>query len=86
MADTDDPRLNIAIVAPTLGILGGQAVQADRLLRAWMNDPDVNAWLVPINPVPHPPFHHLLRMTGPRTIATQMTYWPLLTMRCAMLL
>ena len=45
-------RLNIAIVAPSMGILGGQAVQASRLLRAWRDDPDVHAWLVPINPDP----------------------------------
>src|SRR5258705_97574 len=36
------------MVAPSLRILGGQAVQADRLLRAWQNDPDVDAWLVPV--------------------------------------
>ena len=35
-----------------MGILGGQAVQAARLVRAWDGDPDVEAWLVPINPVP----------------------------------
>ena len=45
-------RLNIAIVAPSIGILGGQAVQAARLLRSWEDDPDVRAWLVPINPAP----------------------------------
>ena len=45
-------RLNIAIVAPSMGILGGQAVQASRLIRAWRDDPDVLAWLVPINPIP----------------------------------
>ena len=44
--------LRVALVAPSIGILGGQAVQADRLLRAWQDDPDVEAWLVPINPVP----------------------------------
>src|SRR5919109_1148395 len=45
-------RLKVAVVAPSLRILGGQAVQADRLLRAWDNDPDVDAWLVPVNPLP----------------------------------
>ena len=37
--------LRVAFVAPSLGILGGQAVQADRLLQAWKDDPDVAAWL-----------------------------------------
>ena len=41
-----------------MGILGGQAVQADRLLRAWQGDPDVHAWLVPINPIPPGVFRH----------------------------
>ena len=49
-------RLKVAIVAPSMGILGGQAVQAARLVRAWHGDPDVHAWLVPINPVPPGPF------------------------------
>ena len=71
-------QLNIAIVAPSLRILGGQAVQADRLLRAWTGDPDVRAWLVPVNPLPGGPLRHLLRLKYVRTIATQLTYWPLL--------
>jgi len=32
-------RLRVAFVAPSLKILGGQAVQADSLLRAWRDDP-----------------------------------------------
>ena len=71
-------HLNVAIVAPSLRILGGQAVQADRLLRAWTGDPDVRAWLVPVNPIPAGPFRHLLRLKYVRTLATQLTYWPLL--------
>ena len=31
-------RLRVAFVAPSLAILGGQAVQADRLLHAWRDD------------------------------------------------
>ena len=38
------------LVAPSLSILGGQAVQADRLLRAWEGDPEVAASLLPVNP------------------------------------
>ena len=48
-------KLKVALVAPSLRILGGQAVQADRLLRAWRGDPDVDAWLVPVNPLPPRP-------------------------------
>lgn len=59
-----------------MGILGGQAVQADRLLRAWEGDPDVHAWLVPINPLPPGPFRRALGVKYLRTVVTQMTYWP----------
>jgi L-malate glycosyltransferase len=61
-----------------MGILGGQAVQADRLLRAWAGDPDVRAWLVPVNPQPSGPFRHAVDIKYVRTVATQLTYWPLL--------
>jgi len=71
-------RLNVAIVAPTVGILGGQAVQADRLLRAWSDDPDVHAWLVPVNPQPIRPLRPALRVKYARTLVTQLAYWPLL--------
>jgi glycosyltransferase involved in cell wall biosynthesis len=71
-------RLRVAMVAPSLGILGGQAVQAQRLLAGWKDDPDIEAWLVPINPVPPGPFRHLLGVKYVRTAATQAAYWPLL--------
>src|SRR4051812_31364926 len=69
-------RLNVAIVAPSMGILGGQAVQASRLLRAWRDDPDVHAWLVPINPIPPRPLAWVVRVKYLRTVATQLFYWP----------
>ena len=61
-----------------MGILGGQAVQADRLLRSWRGDPEVEAWLVPINPVPPGPFRRTVDIKYVRTVATQVCYWPLL--------
>ena len=71
-------RLKVALVAPTVGILGGQAVQADRLLRAWQDDPEVHARLVPVNPMPPGPFRRAVNVKYIRTVATQLTYWPLL--------
>ena len=56
--------LNVAIVAPSMGILGGQAVQADRLLRAWATDPEISAWLVPINPAPAGPSGGMRRISS----------------------
>jgi glycosyltransferase involved in cell wall biosynthesis len=71
-------RLAVAIVAPSLSILGGQAVQARRLLDAWAGDPDVDAWLVPINPEPPPALRAAARVKFLRTAITQLNYWPLL--------
>jgi L-malate glycosyltransferase len=68
--------LRVAIVAPSMGILGGQAVQASRLIAAWDQDPDVRAWLVPIDPQPAGLFRHGLRVKYLRTLLTQLTYWP----------
>jgi glycosyltransferase involved in cell wall biosynthesis len=71
-------RLSVAIVAPSLAILGGQAVQAHRLLDAWSDDPEVYAWLVPINPPPPRGLRWTQKIKYIRTIATQLSYWPLL--------
>jgi glycosyltransferase involved in cell wall biosynthesis len=53
-------------------------VQADRLLRAWQNDPDVQAWLVPHNPMPPAPIRFALATKYVRTIVTECMYVPLL--------
>ena len=71
------PRpLRIAIVAASLKILGGQSVQAQRMLDGWRDDPRVIAWLVPINPIPRSPFDRLLAIKFVRTVVTQLFYWP----------
>jgi len=71
-------RLEIAVVAPSRRILGGQAIQAERLLDSWRDDPDVRAWLVPINPELPRLVRPLGRVKYVRTILTQLAYWPLL--------
>jgi L-malate glycosyltransferase len=70
--------IKVAFVAPSLRILGGQAVQADRLLAAWKDDPDVEAWLVPVNPLPPRPLRPALKVKLLRTVVTELTYLPLL--------
>ena len=70
--------LRVAIVVASLRILGGHSIQARRLLNGWAHDPAVDAWIVPINPVPPKPFDRLLRVKYVRTIVTQLLYWPLL--------
>ncbi|HET9830482.1 MAG TPA: hypothetical protein VFP91_02180, partial [Vicinamibacterales bacterium] len=69
-------KLRVAIVAPSLRILGGQAVQAHRLLQSWENDADIEAWLVPVNPVPRGTLARLLDVKFVRTAVTQLVYWP----------
>lgn len=69
-------KLRVAIVAPSLDILGGQAVQADRLVRAWDGDPEVECRLVPVNPVPPGPLRHARRVKYLRTVVTEATYLP----------
>jgi len=76
-------RLKVAFVAPSLRILGGQAVQADRLLAAWRNDPDVDAWLVPVNPLPPKLLRWTLNVKYLRTIVTELTYLPRLVRQLA---
>jgi L-malate glycosyltransferase len=71
-------KLRVAVVAPSLGILGGQAVQANRMLGAWRGDPEVEAWLVPVNPVPPGVFRFASRVKYLRTIVNELTYMPLL--------
>jgi len=71
-------RIRVAFVAPSLRILGGQAVQADRLLKAWRDDPDVDAWLVPVNPDPPLLLSPAHRIKYVRTVANELTYLPLL--------
>ena len=78
MQDSTPPRLRVAIVVASLRILGGQSVQAQRLLEGWQGDPAVDAWIVPIDPMPPAPFDRLLRIKYVRTVVTQLWYWPLL--------
>jgi L-malate glycosyltransferase len=79
----DVGKLQVAVVAPSLDILGGQAVQADRLLQAWRDDPDVDAWLVPINPEPPRALRFGTRVKYLRTVLTELTYCPLLVRELA---
>jgi len=78
MIGSEPRRLRVAIVAASIRILGGQSVQARRMLDGWRSDPSVEAWLVPINPLPPWPLRPLLAITLVRTVVTQLCYWPLL--------
>jgi glycosyltransferase involved in cell wall biosynthesis len=45
-----DSRIRVAFVAPSLRYVGGQAVQADLLMRNWRDDPEVAARFIPVDP------------------------------------
>src|SRR5437868_7478333 len=49
--ETQKPkRLRVAIVAPSLRYVGGQAVQADLLMRLWQDDPEVEVTFIGVDP------------------------------------
>lgn len=75
------PRVTVAIVAPSLAILGGQAVQARRLLDAWQEDPEISAFLVPVNPRPPRWLRPLFGVKYLRTVLTELIYVPSLVRR-----
>jgi glycosyltransferase involved in cell wall biosynthesis len=77
------PKVQLAVVAPSLQILGGQAVQAQRLLDAWRGSPDVDAWLVPVNPLPPRGLQFTRRVKYLRTVVNQLMYVPLLVRELA---
>src|SRR6185436_3333055 len=66
----------VALVAPTLRILGGHSVQAVRLLNGWRDDLEVQLRLIPINPPPPRLLARLARIKYVRTLITQLCYWP----------
>jgi glycosyltransferase involved in cell wall biosynthesis len=70
--------LRVAIVVASPRIIGGHAVQAQRMLDGWRDDADVEAWIVPIDPLPPRPLRCLTRIKFVRTFVTQLLYWPLL--------
>lgn len=78
MQDSLPHPVRVAIVVASQRIVGGHSVQARRLVDAWRGDGSVDAWIVPIDPVPRPPIDRLLRVKYIRTIVTQLWYWPLL--------
>ena len=43
-------KLKVAIVAPSLRYVGGQAVQADLLMRLWQGDPQVDVTFIGVDP------------------------------------
>ena len=66
--------VRVLLVAPSLGILGGQAVQAAALLAGLRSDPGVHADFLPINPPFPAPFGPLRRVKYLRTVLNTLLY------------
>jgi glycosyltransferase involved in cell wall biosynthesis len=71
-------RMTVGLIAPSLRLIGGHAVQAQRLIEGWRSDAEIQVRLVPINPEPPRLLRWLTRIKFVRTVVTQLCYWPLL--------
>ena len=69
-----EQKLRVLIVAPSFDILGGQSVQAARLLDRLRQEPSLEVGLLPINPRLPGPLAYLQRIKYVRTIVTSIAY------------
>jgi L-malate glycosyltransferase len=67
--------LRVAIVAASSRYVGGQSVQAELLLANWHNDPEVEASLIPIDPVFPPGLKWAESIPFLRTLVRQPFYF-----------
>jgi glycosyltransferase involved in cell wall biosynthesis len=70
----DARRVRVCLVGPSLDILGGQAVQAQRLLERLSQSPRLAVSFLPVNPRLPGPLRLLQRIKYVRTIATSIAY------------
>ena len=68
-------KVAVAIVAPSLRYVGGQAVQADLLMRLWQNDPDVEVTFIAVDPPLPRALAWVERIPGLRTILREPIYF-----------
>ncbi|MDT4895764.1 MAG: hypothetical protein QOH25_841 [Acidobacteriota bacterium] len=74
-AKGETPPLRVLIIAPSLDILGGQAVQAARLMERLRDEPSLEVSFLPINP-PFPGFlKRVQSIKYVRSIRTTFLYW-----------
>jgi glycosyltransferase involved in cell wall biosynthesis len=67
-------EIRVCIVVASLDILGGQAIQALRLIEGLSGEPGVKAELLPINPRLPGPLRLLQRIKYLRTVVTSIAY------------
>ena len=66
--------IRVLLIGPTLDIIGGHSIQADRLLRGFESEPSVDVRFLPINPRWPGPFRALQKIKYVRTLATSVLY------------
>jgi len=76
--ETNSPANRVLLVGPSLDILGGQAIQAARLLSRLREEPFVSVDFLPVNPRLPGPFRALQRVKYVRTLVTLPYYLVLL--------
>src|SRR6187399_807988 len=74
MATAAARQIKVLLVGPGLNILGGQAVQAKRLLAALRKEPSLTIDFQPIAPLLPEPFRILQRIPILRTLVNLATY------------
>src|ERR1041384_7924007 len=74
MSEVHSIRVRLLIVGPSLGILGGQAVQAARLMERLSEEPNLEIGFLPINPQLPGPLRLLQQVKYLRTIITSIAY------------
>ena len=82
LADSQTTKtLRVLIVAPSFDILGGQSVQAARLLERLREEPSLDIGFLPINPRLPGVLRHLQRIKYVRTVVTSIAYVASLLLR-----
>jgi len=71
---TKDKKIRVCIVVASIDILGGQAIQALRLVEGLSNEPGIDAEILPINPRLPGPLRWLQRVKYVRTLVTSIAY------------
>lgn len=71
---TSQKKIRVCVVVASIDILGGQAIQALRLMEGLSTEPEIEAELLPINPRLRGPLRWLQRIKYVRTVVTSVAY------------
>jgi len=66
--------IRVCMIGPSLDVLGGQAVQAPRLVTRLSKNAELEITFLPVNPRLMRPFHLLQRVKFVRTVVTSLAY------------